>query len=124
MKNNGYKTLIGMFAGAAFALVSGSTLAAESAAGVKEHMGLMVKTVQEAQSHAAQGHGDLCTESIKQSIQHYKELTGDAAGKPLQDAVKKIKLAKDGCQAGDTTEAATLLQEVLPVLEKINAGLK
>lgn len=124
MKKNGYQTLIGLFAGAAFGLVSSSAFAAESAAGVKEHMGLMLKTVQEAQAHAAQGHGDLCTESIKQSIQHYKELTGDAAGKPLQDAVKKIKLAKDGCQAGDTAEAATLLQETLPILERINSGLK
>ncbi len=124
MTKNGYKTLIGLVAGAAFGLASSAASAAESAAGVKEHMGLMVKTVKEAQDHAAQGHGDLCTESIKQSIQHYKELTGDAAGKPLQDAVKKIKLAKDGCQAGDTSEAAALLGETLPVLEKIDAALK
>ncbi len=124
MKKNGYQMLAGLFAGAMFSLAAGTACAAESAAGVKEHMGLMVKTVTEARDHAAQGHGDLCTESIKQSIQHYKELTGDAAGKPLQDAVKKIKLAKDGCQAGDTTPAAELLAEVLPVLEKINSNLK
>lgn len=124
MKKEGYTKLVGLSAGALFSLATSTAFAAENAAGVKEHMGLMLKTVTEAQSHAAQGHGDLCVDSIKQSIQHYKELTGDAAGKTLQDAVKKIKLAKDGCQAGDTGEAASLLQETVPVLEKINNNLK
>lgn len=121
---NGYKTLIGIFAGSAFALVTGSAFAAENAAGVKEHMELFVKTVKEANEHANLGHGDMCTESIKQSIQHYKEITGDAAGKPLQDAVKKIKAAKDACQAGDAAEGAAVLSATIPDIEKINAGLK
>lgn len=124
MKKNGYKALIGIFAGAAFGLVSASASAAENAAGVKEHMGLFINAVKEAADHANQGHGDLCTESIKKSIQHYKEITGDAAGKPLQDAVKKIKAAKDACQAGDTAEASAVLSSTIPDVEKINAGIK
>ena len=124
MKKNGYKTLVALFAGAAFGLATSTAFAAESAAGVKEHMDLFIKTVKEANDLANQGHADLCTESIKQSIQHYKEITGDAAGKPLQDAVKKIKAAKDACQAGDTSEAAAVLSSTIPEIDKINAGLK
>ena len=120
----GYKTLIGIFTGAAFGLGASAAFAAENAAGVKEHMDLFVKTVKEANEHANLGHGDLCTESIKQSIQHYKEITGDAAGKPLQDAVKKIKAAKDACQAGDTAEGAAVLSATIPDIEKINSALK
>lgn len=124
MKKNDQTKLIGFLAGAVFAVTSSTALAAENAAGVKEHMDLFVKTVKEANDHAAQGHGDLCTESIKQSIQHYKEITGDAAGKPLQDAVKKIKASKDACNAGDTAEAAAVLSATIPDIEKINAALK
>ncbi len=87
-------------------------------------MGLFINSVKEATDHANQGHADLCTESIKKSIQHYKEITGDAAGKPLQDAVKRIKAAKDACQAGDTSEAAAVLSSTVPEIEKINAGIK
>jgi hypothetical protein len=124
MKKEHVRNVGAVLLASVFGLAAGSAAAAESAAGVKEHMDLMVKTVKEANEHAAAGHQDMCVDSIKQSIQHYKELTGDAAGKPLQDAVKKIKAAKDACQAGDPAEAAAVLADTIPALEKVQAGLK
>lgn len=110
--------------GGAFALVTGAASAAENAAGVKEHFGLLVKTAKEAYEHAAAGHADLCAESIKAAKQHYKEITGDAAGKPLQDAMKKVTAARDACQSGDAAAAAEVLKETVPQIEKIEANIK
>ena len=124
MKKQNLKHLSAVLLASVFGLAAGSASAAESASGVREHLDMMVKTVKEANEHAAAGHQDLCVESIKASIQHYKEVTGDAAGKPLQDAVKKIKAAKDACQAGDPAEASAVLIDTIPALEKIQAGVK
>jgi hypothetical protein len=107
-----------------FGLTVGVASAAENAEGVKEHMGLTVKTTKEALAAATAGNGEGCVTSIKQAIQHYKEITGDAAGKPLQDTIKKIKAAKDACAAGDATEGAAVLTDAVADLEKIQAGVK
>lgn len=99
--------------------VSGSAVAAENAAGVAEHFALTIKTVKEAQQAAQAGDKDGCLTNIKASVQHYKEITGDAAGKPLQDAMKKVKQAKGECESGNTAKAAEILTEVVPALESI-----
>ncbi|MGY6215436.1 hypothetical protein ACW73L_09755 [Methylolobus aquaticus] len=107
-----------------FGLTVGVASAAENAEGVKEHMALTVKTTQEALAAASAGNGEGCVTSIKQAIQHYKEITGDAAGKPLQDTIKKIKAAKDACAAGDPAEGAAVLKDAVADLEKIQAAAK
>ncbi|HYE38040.1 hypothetical protein [Methylocaldum sp.] len=99
--------------------VSGSAIAAENAAGVAEHFGLTVKTAKEAHEAAKAGDKDGCLSGIKQSIQHYKELTGAAAGKELQDTIKVVKEAKGECESGNTTKGAELLGQAVPVLEKL-----
>lgn len=104
--------------------VSGSVFAAENASGVKEHMSLTVQTTKAAQTAASAGDKEGCLSNIKQAKQHYKEITGDAAGKPLQDALKKVKEAQAHCEAGNVHDAAPILGEAVATMEKINAGLK
>ena len=124
MKNEFNKKLGVAIVTGFFGLGIGLAQAAESAAGVKEHMDLTVKTTKEALAAASAGNAEGCVTSIKQAVQHYKEITGDAAGKPLQDAMKKVKAAKDACQAGDAAAGAAVLADVVPDLEKIQAGTK
>jgi len=104
--------------------VSGSAFAAENAAGVKEFMGKTIQTTKEAQTAAAAGNKEGCLSAIKQTKQNYKEITGDAAGKPLQDAMKKVKEAQGLCEAGNAPQAAPLLGEAASTMEKVNAGIK
>lgn len=102
--------------------VSGSVFAAENAEGVKEHLGLTLETTKAAQAAAAAGNRDECLAKIKAAKQHYKEVTGDAAGKPLQDAIKVLKVGQEECLAGDTAKAAVTLTEVVNALGSIAAS--
>lgn len=104
--------------------VCGNVFAAESAAGVKEHMGLTLASVKEAQAAAAAGDKAGCLAAIKKAKQHYKEVTGDAAGKPLQDAIKELKVGQAECDEGDTAKAATTLSGVVSAIDKINSSIK
>ena len=97
----------------------GSAIAAESATGVNEHFDLTVKSVQSAQAAAASGDKAGCLENIKAAKQHYKEITGASAGKPLQDALKKMRTGQEACEAGDTAKGAGILSEVAGDLQKI-----
>jgi hypothetical protein len=101
--------------------VSGSVFAAENAAGVKEHLGLTLEKVVAAQAAAAAGNRDECLSNIKAAKQHYKEVTGDAAGKPLQDAIKNLKIGQEECLAGDTAKGAATLSGVVSELNAIVA---
>jgi hypothetical protein len=103
--------------------VSGAAFAAENAAGVAEHLGLTVKTTEEAQAAAAAGNKELCLSSIKQAKQHYKEITGDASGMPMQNAIKLLKVAQEDCDKGDTGAAATKLTDVVGQMKKIQASV-
>lgn len=119
------KTLGALIVGGAFALGSVAVNAAENAAGVVEHMGLTVKTTKEALEYAKAGNEHACLSSIKQAKQHYKEITGDAAGKPLQDAIKRLKVAQEECEKeGGGPAAAGILTEVVASLEKIQGNMK
>lgn len=109
---------------AGFMSVAGSAMAAESAAGVAEHMGLTVKVTKEALEAAKSGNEAGCLASIKQAKQHYKEITGDAAGKPMQDAMKRMKDAQAACESGNSAQGAEILAEVVAALEKIQANIK
>ena len=109
--------------GAILALaVSGSAFAAENASGVAEHLGLTLAKIKDAQAAAAAGNKDQCLADVKQAKQHYKEITGDAAGKPLQDAIKTLKVGQEECEKGDTAKAATTLSGVVDAVTKIQAA--
>jgi hypothetical protein len=99
--------------------VSGSAFAAENAAGVAEHFSLTAKSAKEAADAAAAGNKDGCLTAIKQTKQHYKELTGDAAGMPMQKAIKRLKEGQEECEKGDTAAATPILQEVAATIERI-----
>ena len=103
--------------------VSGSVFAAENAAGVKEFMAKTLETAKAAQAAAAAGDEGACLAAIKQTKQFYKEITGDAAGKPLQDAMKKVKAGQAHCEADNAQEAVPYLNEAVAIMEKINAGI-
>ena len=120
------KTLGALIVGGVFALGGvASVNAAENAAGVKEHMAMTVKTTKEAMEAAKAGNETACLASIKQAKQHYKEITGDAAGKPLQDAMKKMKEAQAECEKeGGAAKGAEILSEVVSAMEKIQANVK
>lgn len=122
MKNKITKVVGAFLLSGAFGL--SSAFAAENAAGVKEFMNLTVKTAKEAHDAAAAGSKDGCLSAIKQTKQYYKEVTGDAAGKPLQDAMKRLKEGQAACQADDLPGAAMVLKEVVVAMEKINSGSK
>ncbi len=104
--------------------VSGSVFAAENSAGVAEHFSLTVKTLKEAQVAAASENKEGCLASIKQAKQHYKELTGDAAGKPMQDAMKRVKDAQAECEAGEYASASAVLTEVSATVERLRTSGK
>ncbi len=104
--------------------VSGNVLAAENAEGVKEHFGLFVQKTKEAYAQAMGQDKDECVRLIKAAKQHYKEVTGDAAGKPLQDAIKDIKVAQDQCSEGKFTEATATLASVVAQVEAIQKAIK
>lgn len=109
--------------GAVLALaISGSAFAAENASGVAEHLGLTLTKIKDAQAAAAASNKDQCLVDIKQAKQHYKEITGDAAGKPLQDAIKTLKVGQEQCEKGDTATAATTLSGVVDAVAKIQAA--
>lgn len=99
--------------------VSGSVFAAENSEGVKEHFGLMLERTKAALAAANAGNKDLCVTEIKAAKQHYKEVTGDAAGKPLQDAIKELKVGQAECVDGETAKAATTLTGVIAQFDKI-----
>lgn len=109
-------TLSAMLLTGAFA--SGA-MAAESAAGVKEHFQLTIDTTKGAQDAAQEGNKEGCLAKIKQAKQHYKEVTGDAAGKGLQDAMKRVKEAQTECEAGNTGTAAEILGEAVISMQKL-----
>ncbi|CAL1241301.1 hypothetical protein [Candidatus Methylocalor cossyra] len=119
-----YKVIGALGAPLLAALLSGTVLAAEKAAGVKEFMGKTLQTTKEAQAAAAAGNKDACLAAIKQAKQYYKEITGDAAGKPLQDAMKKVKEGQARCEAGQPSEAAPILGEAVATMEKVNAAIR
>ena len=104
--------------------VSGSVFAAENAAGVAEHLSLTLAKAKDAQAAAAAGNKDQCLADIKATKQHYKEITGDAAGKPLQDATKNLKIGQEECDKGETAKAATTLSGVVDAIAKIEAASK
>ena len=120
------KTLGALIVGGVFGLGGAASVnAAESAAGVKEHMEMTVKTTKEAMEAAKAGNEASCLASIKAAKQHYKEITGDAAGKPLQDAMKRMKDAQAECEhEGGAAKGAEILAEVVASMEKINANIK
>jgi hypothetical protein len=122
MKMSKIVTISGAFVFAS--ALSGPVLAAENAAGVKEYMVKTLETAKQAQAAAAAGNKEGCLGAIKQTKQFYKEITGDAAGKPLQDAMKKLKEGQAHCEAGNVHDAAPLLGEAVAGMEKVNAGIK
>jgi hypothetical protein len=102
-----------------------SVSAAENKAGVVEFMDKTVKSVEEALAEAKGGNEKGCLASIKQAKQYYKEITGDAAGKPLQDAIKQLKLAQAECEKeGGGPQAAAILTDVVAALKKVQSGVK
>lgn len=118
------RTLGALLLGGALGLAGASSVyAAETSAGVAEHMGLTIKSTQEALEAAKGGNEHGCLASIKQAKQHYKEVTGDAAGKPLQDAIKRLKEAQAECEKeGGGPKAAEILTEVVASMQKIKGG--
>jgi len=119
MKNTIAKVLGAFLLTGAFGL---SAIAAENAAGVKEFMSLTLKTAQQAQAAAAAGNKEGCLAAIKQTKQYYKEITGDAAGMPLQNAMKRLREGQVSCQNDDLDGAASVLKEVVATMERINSG--
>ncbi|NJC87882.1 MAG: hypothetical protein FIB02_05020 [Desulfuromonas sp.] len=116
------KIVSSLILGGFFALTGSVSIAAENAAGVAEHFKMTVDTTKEALSHAKEGNEHACLSSIKSAKQHYKEITGDAAGKPLQDAMKRMKDAQAECEKeGGAPKAAEILTEVVAALEKIRS---
>jgi len=120
------KTLGALMVGGVLALgCASSVYAAETSSGVKEAMDQTIKSTKEALESAKSGNEHACLASIKQAKQQYKEITGDAAGKPLQDAIKRMKEAQAECEKeGGGPKAAEILTEVVASMEKIKSGGK
>lgn len=104
--------------------LSGSAFAAENTAGVAEHFDALVKTAELALDNVNNGNKDAAVTDIKQAKQHYKELTGDASGKDMQDAVKQLSAAQDALRAGDTAKGKEILTQVVPKLKDLRSKLK
>jgi hypothetical protein len=104
--------------------LSGGAFAAESAAGVSAHFDELVKSAKSAQQSAQAGDKEASLKEIKAAKQHYKELTGDASGKQMQDAVKRLSEAQDLIKSGDTAKGSEVLAEVVSTLEKLKSSAK
>lgn len=120
------KALGALLLGGTLALGGGAAVsAAENKASVSEFMDKTVKSVEEAQAEARGGNEHGCLASIKQAKQYYKEITGDAAGKPLQDAIKQLKVAQAECEKeGGAPKAAEILTEVVAAMKKVQSTIK
>lgn len=105
-------------------ILSGSAFAAENSAGVAEHFDLLVKTAGLALDNANNGNKDAAITDIKQAKQHYKELTGDASGKEMQDVVKQLSAAQDALKNGDTEKGKEILAGANAKLKELRARLK
>ncbi len=117
------KLAASLLAGAFSLGISSEIIAAESPGGVARYMDLTIKSTQQAQQQAKQGNKEGCAQNIKEARQHYKEITGDTAGMPMQRAMKKIKTAQTACEAGDTAKGADILTDALKDLEAIQGKM-
>jgi hypothetical protein len=93
--------------------VSGTAFAVENAAGVAEYKAKTLASTKEAQAAAAAGNKEGCLTAIKATKQNYKELTGAAASKGMQDAIKDLKVGQEQCEKGDMAGATATLNKVV-----------
>jgi outer membrane protein assembly factor BamD (BamD/ComL family) len=105
-------------------IMSGSAFAAENSAGVAEHFDQLVKTAGLALDNANNGNKEAAITDIKQAKQHYKELTGDASGKDMQDAIKQLSAAQDALKAGDAEKGKEILAGAYAKIKDLRAKLK
>lgn len=104
--------------------LSGSAFAAENSAGVAVHFDELVKTSQLALDNANNNNAAAAVTEIKAAKQHYKELTGEASGKEMQDAVKKLSAAQDALKAGDLAKGKEILADAVAQIKKLRSQLK
>lgn len=104
--------------------LSGSVFAAENSAGVAEHFDQLVKTAGLALDNANNGNKEAAITDIKQAKQHYKELTGDASGKDMQDVVKQLTAAQDALKSGDAEKGKEILAGANAKLKELRSRLK
>ncbi|MGZ8217456.1 small metal-binding protein SmbP [Methylomagnum sp.] len=105
-------------------ILSGSAFAAENSAGVAEHFDMLVKTAGLALDNANNGNKDAAITDIKQAKQHYKELTGDASGKDMQDVIKQLTAAQDALKAGEADKSKEILASAVAKLKDLRSKLK
>ncbi|SMF95851.1 hypothetical protein SAMN02949497_3226 [Methylomagnum ishizawai] len=105
-------------------IMSGSVFAAESAGGVAAAFDDLVKNATAAADSAKAGDKDGCLNGAKAAKQDYKQLTGAATGKAMQDTITKLSQGKDLCSEGKVAEAAPILAEVAATLAKLRSELK
>lgn len=110
-------------------IVSGNAIAAEDASGVLGYMDKTIASVKLAQAAAQKGQGnkDDCVNNIKEAKQHYKQLTGDAAGVDTQNAIKLVKEAQELCgkdTSSDMSAAVSKLGDATKLLENVKSKLK
>lgn len=105
-------------------VMSGSAFAAENAAGVAEHFDQLVQAASLALDNANNGNAAASITEIKAAKQHYKELTGDASGKDMQDAVKQLTAAQDDLKAGNVDAGKEKLTAVVAKLKDLRSKLK
>lgn len=98
--------------------------AVETAHGVAEFTQKSLDSAKAALEHAKAGHKAETLTSLKEIRQYTKEITGDAAGKKLQDANKHIKEAINAVDANDLNAAAEHLNVAIPMLDEINTRTK
>lgn len=119
-KNLGVALVSGLLALGSVAV----SYAAEDAGGVVKYIGLSYDAAKTALEAAKSGNKEATTASLKQVRQYTKEITGDAAGMKLQKINQAVKAAGNAVDAGDTAEAAKLLEPAVKSLEEIKNASK
>jgi hypothetical protein len=106
--------------------------AGKAAAAAANHMSQTVQATQQALDAAQARDQSACLANIKLAKQGYKEVSGDFAdrpveedtiGKPLEDAIKKLKEGQKACESGDTAGAVAILGQALSAMKSISASL-
>ena len=114
---------------------AGNVYAAENAEGVKEHMAKTLEVAKQALEAAKAGNREECLAKVAATKQHYKEITGDAAGMPLQKAMKTLREGQNLCEGigangmvdaskADVKSAIPLIEDAVKQMEPINAKVQ
>jgi hypothetical protein len=97
-----------------------------------DHLGAALHYAREAREAVIAGNSEFCRAAIKKAKQSCKEVAGDLAdrpsqedtlGKPMDEAMKRLKDPRTLCEQGINAEGEKTLAEVAMTLERLQSNV-